>query len=280
MSQTFLSKPNTKDFPKKLFVIQGELALLQLIDCPFEAVCSDDATSCVVVVLRSKTHLLIAHLDDNIQDDFSYRDCFASNICQLGNGDVDCFMVGDFNDDKVAENVLELLQFLQRVSHQQIRFHHRLHVCGSKENKCPKTGFPRTRGLLYHIPSDEPFPFDLLASQHDRGPMIARRHARRAMSQGSLTVVMTPGPQHELLFDGMLIPNSLKERYDSLIQLAKSKPESYLQQYSTTPLHESPNFIQDMIGYMEFIVNKIEESTTGTISGVTMVPTLKLPVNV
>jgi len=228
-----------------LFVLQGECALCQ--GSPkFDMVGSDDATTCVVVVITGENRMVyVAHVDESSCDESLVE---ALTACtDHGQSRAKVYLAGGY-DGSVGDSVLRNLMTSSSGLETQVS----LELCCLGEINRDERGFPRTRALAVDLQSGTPYPFTF----EYRGPEISRRHAQRSLATGCrlYPLVKRSGVMH-LAPLKVILGYGDKFFYERLLTVAKDDPDEFLQQYSTSPLHESDMFIPDMVGMITFMLS-------------------------
>jgi Protein N-terminal asparagine amidohydrolase len=226
-----------------LYVIQGECALMNdYLDKGIQYVGSDDATTCVVIVIQAEDVLFVSHVDET-----SCKESLKVPIRKCTNDGkkrARLYLAGGYEGD-VAEQVL--LNCYQN-GNDQIEL---ALCCVGSVNLNKSDGFPFTRALALDVRASRPFPFTF----PNRGPEISRRHAFRTLGSGALDPIIDERSGELVLKQFFINLNDYGLQYfTDKVRLAKSNPKAFLETYSTSPLHESEMFVPDMTAKMEFIL--------------------------
>ncbi|KAH9251910.1 hypothetical protein BASA81_010114 [Batrachochytrium salamandrivorans] len=230
---------------KALVVLQGEQAVFPLDE--FEYCGSEDATTCVIVVLLGSQFGYVAHLDDSV---VMYPDFLVPAMGKCTNGytsAVDAYLVGAYDDDGRNCALKHVLTALNR-HNKWVNF--KLRCVGAQNRN--SSGGPRTTALALHLASKVPLPCAFAY----RGPELARRHASRSFLRGLSSVLDGQG---RLTLPGFTIPelsDGAITLYEHLIAQAESDPQAFLVNTSTSPEHESERFIPDIRASCEFILER------------------------
>ena len=221
-----------------LFVMQGENAICQANQ--FQYVGSEDATTCVIVIIEGNNYCYVSHIDEGSYNDMAIWD-YITQCTDSGKVIAKLYLAGGYTGSVPDD----FLRFLLRVKSYSSKLDLVLCCCGSA-NLQPD-GFPRIRSLVLNTREGKPYPYTF----EYRGPEIFRRHTARSLGQRSVSILDQEG---RLVLKGFRcdLNPATEWFYKEMLQLAKRDPPQFLDNFSTSPLHESEVFIPDMIGMLEF----------------------------
>mmetsp|Transcript_12728 Transcript_12728/g.27572 ORF Transcript_12728/g.27572 Transcript_12728/m.27572 type:complete len:326 (+) Transcript_12728:73-1050(+) len=229
-------------------VLQGEKAHVNYSRNNF-VVGSDDATTCVIIVLLDPdTHTAwTTHYDQGtVHSDASVLDVL------LGMQSPEAYLVGAYEEPSgVSKDVIEsLLMLLHEHTDRKVKI--RL-ACVASANTFPD-GSPRTRALAVDCQSRMAYP----AEFEDRGPEIPRRFAHGWCGCGPALVNIYTLDSDQLVlpaFDARQ-PSWYVMRYERLMALPD---EEMVKHCSTSPAHEGPKFVRDMRAAYAWIIERQED---------------------
>lgn len=217
---------------KQICVVQGECAYVELLPSSLW-LGSEDATTCVIAVAMCKERnwAWVGHFDLPAVES---EEAFSNVTLE----DADLYLVGAYKESSgVSYAVMTSL-----VKHMHFRMQSKLTVrlaCVLQHNTGPD-GSPRSRQLAVDCMLGVPYPKTFA----DRGPELSRRNAARHVgNEEELHPVidaygnfLLPGVSYRL--------SALGQR--SMAQVLRLSDRACLEQCSTSPEHEGPNFLTDL----------------------------------
>lgn len=226
-----------------LCVLQGEEALVDPV-ASVEYLGSEDATTCVLVVVHCSTtrRSWAAHLDEisGLHSSQMWENLDDFKAPSL-------YLVGGYREPKnqgpaLAGEVLSLFHSTDQ------RFDLKLACVASAVTE--HDGRPACRQLVVELATGRPFPLTFA----DRGPEVERRMAGR-WCQGTCRLANIWDPDCRCLDLPHFVchlPQWLCTRSRRLLGLADAE---LLQVCSTSPLHESENFVADMRALHRWLID-------------------------
>lgn len=224
-----------------LYVHQRELATIscEVNSQNFKYVCSDDATTCHIVVLKEKNSkvLSLAHFDgENTNDGLNlmFSEMFElMSILGCNNGNFDLYLVGGFIDEKCySEKLFESLLLYCTTSPYMINL--QIAYCYSLNNVL-KDG--RNAVDVYGIALDIQSGTFFIATCSSRGPDCLLREAR-------MSSVETFSPVYDYKKELVYIKPFTFKKQKYTKELLALDDKTYLRCCSTSPHCEPEHFVQ------------------------------------
>jgi hypothetical protein len=241
----FLSQPQL-ELPagtRGICVLQGEAASVPLPSGASEArltIGSEDATTCAIAVLLSRSHAWAAHLDSSSCSDSSALQRAFAAFTRPEPEPVALYLAGCYEEPsgvgrRVAQAVLQLFHALSPWP-LELRL-----CCVGAANTTP-AGAPRSRQLVVDCSTGAAFPHTFA----DRGPCIPRRMAANwCLPLRLLRELWDPA--------GCLVLPAMPTRLSAAglqycATLLAMGERELLRDYSTSPDHEGPKFVPGGLG--------------------------------
>ncbi|KAA3675155.1 integrator complex subunit 6 [Paragonimus westermani] len=236
-----------------LYVHQGEMATVL---CNLEGsnhkvprlLASDDATSCVIVVLRSLNSCTIAHLDGihRVRSFFAKARRFLSNSGTVNSAHV--YMVGGFNDERniSRQTLVEVLREILFDSTREYllktfcvaELNTKLEHCNRGDRKHRLVPFPIVTGLSFDWHTNTAVAAKL--SWEARGPVPSLRLSRLQSSDDALSIVEVFHP-----INCWMVIKPFNYAYDVLDDPENMSADT-MRNLSTTPDQEPDTFFEGL----------------------------------